>query len=63
MLLEFDTYSSTDILKNLGLELDFLNYYDTCEPIAYYSMSKENPQNILVLENKDTYYTMRKQGG
>ena len=48
------------ILKNLGLELDFLNYYDTCEPIAYYSMSKENPQNILVLENKDTYYTMRK---
>lgn len=48
------------ILKNLGLSLDYLNYYDTSEPLAYYSKSKKTPQNILILENKDTYYTMRK---
>ncbi|WP_252229736.1 Wadjet anti-phage system protein JetD domain-containing protein [Clostridium sp. ZBS15] len=48
------------ILKNLGLDLGYLNYYETSEPLAYYSKSKKVPQNILILENKDTYYTMRK---
>ena len=48
------------LLKNLGLDLEYLNYYDTSEPLAYYSKSKESPQNILILENKDTYYTMRR---
>ena len=48
------------IIKNLGLNLKYLNYYDTSEPLAYYSKSKKTPQNILILENKDTYYTMRK---
>ncbi len=48
------------ILKNLGLNLEYLNYYDTSEPLAYYSKSKKIPQNILILENKDTYYTIRK---
>ncbi|MBI6874878.1 Wadjet anti-phage system protein JetD domain-containing protein [Clostridium aciditolerans] len=48
------------IVKNLGLELDELNYYDTSEPLAYYSKSKEIPQKVLILENKDTYYTMRR---
>lgn len=48
------------ILKNINMSLEFLNYYNTSEPLAYYSRTKEIPQNILVLENKDTYYTMRK---
>lgn len=48
------------IVKNLGLELDELNYYDTSEPLAYYSKSKQIPQKVLILENKDTYYTMRR---
>lgn len=48
------------IIKNLGLDLKYLNYYDTSEPLAYYSKSKENPQKILIIENKDTYYTMRR---
>ncbi|MCI6190500.1 MAG: DUF2220 domain-containing protein [Clostridium sp.] len=48
------------ILKNLNIDLNFLNYYETSEPLAYYSKSKRIPQNILILENKDTYYTMRK---
>ncbi|WP_242834226.1 Wadjet anti-phage system protein JetD domain-containing protein [Clostridium pasteurianum] len=48
------------IVKNLGMELEELNYYDTSEPLAYYSKSKETPQKILIIENKDTYYTMRR---
>ena len=48
------------ILKNLGVDLGELNYYDTSEPLAYYSKSKEVPQTVLIIENKDTYYTMRR---
>ncbi|MCT8975908.1 DUF2220 domain-containing protein [Clostridium sp. CX1] len=48
------------IVKNLGLELEELNYYDTSEPLAYYSKSTKAPQKVLIIENKDTYYTMRR---
>lgn len=48
------------ILKNLGIDLKELNYYDTSEPLAYYSKYKETPQKVLIIENKDTYYTMRR---
>ncbi|NLP28981.1 MAG: hypothetical protein GX370_09525 [Clostridia bacterium] len=48
------------IIKNLGLDLEYLNYYDTSEPLAYYSKSKERAQKILIIENKDTYYTMQR---
>ncbi|MBU3191539.1 DUF2220 domain-containing protein [Clostridium bowmanii] len=48
------------ILKNLNLPIEFLNIYDTTEPLSYYSYSKNSPQKILILENKDTFYSMRK---
>lgn len=48
------------ILKRCGLEADFLNYYRTTEPIAYYSATRQTPQNLLIVENKDTFYSMRK---
>ena len=48
------------ILKNLGLTPEDLNVYDTTEPLAYYSHHKRVPQKILILENKDTFYSMRK---
>lgn len=48
------------ILKNLGIELDMLNIYETTEPLSYYSHSKDTPQNVLILENKDTFYSMRR---
>lgn len=50
----------TRILKNLGLSPEELNVYDTTEPLAYYSHHKELPQKIIILENKDTFYSMRK---
>ncbi len=48
------------ILKNVGLTLEDLNIYDTTEPLAYYSHHKRVPQNIVILENKDTFYSMRR---
>lgn len=48
------------LLKNVGLEFDDLNVYETAEPLAYYSHSKQTPQKILIIENKDTFYSLRK---
>lgn len=47
------------ILKRCGLDLGFLNIYETVEPLAYYSKTRETPQDLLILENKDTFYSMR----
>lgn len=52
--------SGIRILKNLGLELDMLNIYETREPLSYYAHIKDVPQNVLILENKDTFYSMRR---
>jgi len=48
------------ILKNLGLSKAALNIYETAEPIAYYTCIKDTPQNIIIIENKDTFYSMRR---
>lgn len=48
------------ILKRCGLDTAFLNYYRTTEPVAYYSATRQTPQNLLVIENKDTFYSMRR---
>lgn len=48
------------ILKRCGLTETELNVYSTTEPLAYYSYTKEVPQNLLILENKDTFYSMRR---
>ena len=48
------------LLKNLNLTYEQLNIYETSEPLAYYSKDKSVPQKILFIENKDTFYSMRK---
>lgn len=52
--------SGTTILKHCGLNLDFLNCYPTAEPFSYYAASRETPQNLLILENKDPFFSMRR---
>ena len=47
------------ILKRCGLEMSFFNIYETTEPLAYYSRTRKVPQNLLILENKDTFFSMR----
>lgn len=48
------------ILKRCGIEPDSLNMYETAEPFAYYSNTRKTPQNMLILENKDTFFSMRR---
>lgn len=48
------------ILKNVDLSVKELNIYETTEPLAYYTNHKTIPQTILFIENKDTFYSMRK---
>jgi len=48
------------ILRNLGLSLTDLNVYTTPEPFVYFSCNKGRNQRVLIIENKDTWYTIRK---
>ena len=48
------------LLKRLCLDVSYLNFYKTPQPFVYYSCDNSKAQNILILENKDTYYTVRK---
>ncbi len=48
------------LLKKLGLPFERLNSYETSQPLAYYSYKKEEGQTLLFIENKDTFYSMRK---
>lgn len=48
------------ILKRCGVSASQLAFYETSEPLAYYSTHRETPQNLLILENKDTFYSMRR---
>ena len=44
----------------LGISEEQLNLYRTSEPLSYYSHSKEASQNIMIIENKDTFYDLRR---
>lgn len=48
------------ILHNLGVEIADLNCYKTSQPLAYYSHRKNTGQIMLIIENKDTFFSMRK---
>ncbi len=48
------------ILTHCGISRRQLSVYETTEPLAYYSADRRAPQGILILENKDTFYTMRR---
>jgi hypothetical protein len=43
-----------------NLDLKMLNYYETPEPFFEYIHSYDMEMKILIIENKDTWYTMRK---
>ena len=47
------------ILKHCGISMEELGIYETTEPLSYYAHTRTVPQNLLILENKDTFYSMR----
>ena len=48
------------ILKHCGISMEMLGIYETTEPLSYYAHTRTVPQNLLILENKDTFYSMRR---
>lgn len=48
------------ILAHCGVALEQLHVYGTVEPLACYSCVRSVPQTVLILENKDTFYSMRR---
>ena len=48
------------ILKRCGLDIAFLNCYSTTEPFAYFTLTRKTPQKLLIIENKDTFFSMRR---
>lgn len=52
--------SASNLLRHCGITADELNTYRTTEPMAYYTREKTSPQNLLILENLDPFYGMRK---
>ena len=56
----FQKEGGLEFCKRVGISSELLAFYETSEPLSYYSRSKEAPQNILIVENKDTFYDIRK---
>jgi len=48
------------ILKRLGMSLEDLNCYKTLEAFFYIRFGIEESLNILIIENKDTFYSVLK---
>jgi len=55
-----DREGGIELLSRLGISAHDLNFYKTSEPMSYYSHQKQTPQNFLIIENKDTFYSMRR---
>ncbi len=49
-----------EVLRFNGLGEAFLNYYDTPEPFFEYVHSYSREMTVLILENKDTWFSFRK---
>ncbi|MEA4925876.1 MAG: DUF2220 family protein [Syntrophomonadaceae bacterium] len=49
-----------EVLRFNGLGEDFLNYYDTPEPFFEYVHSRSPEMRVLIIENKDTWFSFRK---
>ena len=56
----FQKEGGLEFCKRVAVDMDKLGFYETSEPLSYYSHSKRTPQNILIIENKDTFFDIRR---
>lgn len=56
----FQREGGLELCKRVAITPETLAFYETSEPLSYYSCSKQTPQNILVIENKDTFFDIRR---
>ena len=47
-------------MSHCSLALAQLNCYSTAEPFAYFASTRAVPQKLLIIENKYTFFSMRK---
>lgn len=56
----FQKEGGLEFCKKIAIIPEMLAFYRTSEPLSYYSHSKKAPQNILIIENKDTFFDIRR---
>lgn len=49
-----------EIFKNLDYPMENLNFYRTPEPFFYYMCKEPINKKVLIVENKDTFYTIKR---
>lgn len=59
-LMEQEKSLIANVLKFNSLYSDDLNYFNTPEPFIEYVHKRANPMNVLIIENKDTWFSFRK---
>lgn len=48
------------ILSHCGVTEEELSMYMTVEPLACFTIEHKEPQTVLIIENEDTFYSMRR---
>ena len=56
----FQKEGGLEFCKKVAVAPEMLAFYRTSEPLSYYAHSKKAPQNILIIENKDTFFDIRR---
>ena len=56
----FQKEGGLEFCKKIAITPEMLAFYRTSEPLSYYAHSKKAPQNILIIENKDTFFDIRR---
>lgn len=56
----FQKEGGLEFCKKVAITSEMLAFYRTSEPLSYYAHSKKAPQNILIIENKDTFFDIRR---
>ena len=56
----FQKEGGLEFCKKVAITPEMLAFYRTSEPLSYYAHSKKAPQKILIVENKDTFFDIRR---
>ena len=55
-----DKKGGKTLLNHCGIDTKDLNYYDTAEPLSLCTLTRDTPQSVLIIENLDTFYSLRR---
>ena len=55
-----DEKGGRTLLAHCGLSARDLNFYETAEPLPAFTLERSTPQDVLILENLDSFYSLRR---